>query len=292
MGRKRRIPLPKAYETLARMLERLGDRYDPHKVFQDFVEMSALALSNRFDLRQYEAREQHYLTIIKRYTTLEDRLVFPNMLAELAIALDKTEEDVLGPISASLGLTNYRKGMFWTPYHVSHMMAKMLLAGNGGGDKSVTADLADGHIMTACDPCCGPGGMVLAFAQAFKEEGHNLQQLHFTAVDIAPWCAYMTYIQTSLMHIPAIVHVGNSLANTFTERWYTPAHIVGGFSRRLRQQGIDEESTAWWKSTAVPDRIDFLQANNLDIGQAATDKASRDVLNAAQAMPVEIHPPA
>jgi hypothetical protein len=278
------------------------------------VEMSAIALSNKVDYRQYPVREERYLAIIKQYTTLEDRLVFPAMLGELVIALDKTERCVLGPISAALGFCNFRAGQFWTPWEVSSMMARMLLAGNGpsfgnalsfghagvppaergagvpptkreGGGDTTDRDeiLRDGGFMTAADPCCGPGGMILAFADAFKQEGLNPQtQLHFTAVDISPMCAHMAYVQCALWGIPAVVHLGDSLRMQFTSAWYTPAHILGGFSRKLRQRGIDESNAAWWVKISVPDRIAFLQQNKLEVSHALPDRPHRDVLDAKE----------
>jgi hypothetical protein len=283
MGKSRMMPVPKELEKLTRMIERLGDRYDTSRVFCDFVEMSAIALS-KVDLRQSETREQRYLTIIKQYKTLEDRLTFPHMLAELVIALERTEQCVLGPISAALGMCNFRKGAFWTPWELSSLMARMLLAGDGGGDTSDRDEiLRDGGILTAAEPACGPGGMILAFAGAFKDEGYNPQrQLHFTAVDTSPMCVHMAYTQCALWGIPAVVILGNSLSLQFSEYWYTPAHILGGFSRKLRQKGIDETNTAWWLKITMPERIEFLQANNLEVANALPDRPDRAVLDARE----------
>jgi hypothetical protein len=53
------------------------------------------------------------------------------------------------------------------------------------------------------------------------------------------WCAaHMAYVQLSLLGIPGIVVVGDTLRMESRAVWYTPAHIVGGWSRRLRG-GVD-----------------------------------------------------
>jgi hypothetical protein len=283
MGKKRLTPLRKELEPLTRLIENLGHHYEPQRVFFDFVEMSAIALS-KLDTRQAAAREERYLSIINQYKTLEERQTFPKMLGELVIALEKTDEDVLGPISASLGMCSYRKGQFWTPWTVSYMMAKIAVCGGPDEGPLGKEELqSEGGFVTMADPCCGPGGMPMAFARAFKEEGHNpQQQLHITAVDISPYSVHMTYCQLALMGLPAIVYLGDSLRNEFTEEWFTPIHILGGFSRRLRQRGFDEKSTAWWVKATMPERIDFLQANNLEVGEAVKPRPGRTVLTAKQ----------
>jgi len=283
MKGKRQFPLPKELEKLAGMIERLGDRFDPQQIFFDFCEMSAIAISNKVDLAMHEVREQRYLAIIRKYAVLEDRLVFPAMFAELVIALERTEQDVLGPISASLGMTNYRKGQFWTPHEVSLMMAKMVLCGGPGANNTIAETVREHGFITACEPCCGPGGMVLAFAQAFKEELYNPQtQLHFVAVDTSAWCCHMAYCQIALMGVPAMIAVGNSLRVEFTEYWYTPAHILGGFSRRLRKRGIDEKNAAWWARASIPQWIELMKASGLTVRHAMQPKAARAVLDAVQ----------
>jgi len=156
------------------------------------------------------------------------------------MALEKTGQDVLGPISAALSLPT-KTGQVWTPHTISYMMAKMVI---GGPDEKgqLAKTIRQYGFIDVSEPACGPGGMILAFAQAFNEAGYNSQrQLHVTAQDIAPWCCHMTMVQCSLMGIPATVLLGNSLSNEAPrEVWYTPMYIMHGFSRRLRQRREDE----------------------------------------------------
>ncbi|MBM7045467.1 hypothetical protein [Rhizobium lusitanum] len=55
------------------------------------------------------------------------------------------------------------------------------------------------------------------------------------AVDIDRRAVHMAYIQFSLLHIPATVLVGDSLAMRFHEEWHTPAHVMGGWNAKLRR---------------------------------------------------------
>lgn len=235
--RTRRIPLPRELEPLARLIEDLGRTYETSRVFFDFVEMSALSIANSCDLAQKPAREERYLHLIKQYRTLEERRMFPAMMAELVGALERTEQDVLGPISAALGLCSQANGQVWTPWSVSYMMAKMSLH----PPEQIAEQIKRHGFMTFAEPACGPGGMILAFAQAFQEAGFNpQQQLHVTAVDRAPWCVHMSFVQCALSGIPAVIVLGDSLAGTEREHWRTPMHFWRQFPQRLAMRSMYE----------------------------------------------------
>jgi hypothetical protein len=85
--------------------------------------------------------------------------------------------------------------------------------------------------------------MVLALAQALRDQDINYQQkLHVTAIDIDSICVHMTYIQLALLHIPAIVIHGDSLAMESWSTWYTPAHVIGLWGMKLRRQRREREA--------------------------------------------------
>ena len=46
----------------------------------------------------------------------------------------------------------------------------------------------------------------------------------------------MTYVQLSLLHVPATVVHGNALSMEVWGTWYTPAHILGGWTFKLRRR--------------------------------------------------------
>src|ERR1035438_3660342 len=76
-----------------------------------------------------------------------------------------------------------------------------------------------------------------------KNLGINYQQhLHVTAVDVDLKCVHMAYLQFALLHIPAVIVHGNSLSLEEFGRWYTPAHILGGWDWKLRRtcEGVHE----------------------------------------------------
>src|SRR5690349_18504984 len=81
-------------EIIALMRES-ARRHRLHEVFSDFCELSALAISNSVDLRQFDARDERYLQIVKRYELAEVER-FPHMLALLVDWLECGFADCVG----------------------------------------------------------------------------------------------------------------------------------------------------------------------------------------------------
>ncbi|MDF0543826.1 N-6 DNA methylase [Sphingobium sp. H39-3-25] len=196
------------------------------------MELTAISISNSVDSRSRTDREARYLEIVGRYDrpTVD---MFPQVFAEITMALEAAPGDVLGSIFTALEIHNKNRGQFFTPYPVCQMMAEITL----GDAKDARALIADKGFVSAMEPACGAGAMVIALAQAMLAVDINYQRhLHVTAVDIDQRAVHMAYIQFSLLHIPAHVIVGNSLSNEVREHWFTPAHILGGWGARLAAQ--------------------------------------------------------
>lgn len=203
------------------------------QVFRDFCELSALAIRNSVDDRGRDEREARYAEIVKGYTAEEvDR--FARLLAELTIELSTGLSDALGHLYMSLDLGNERLGQFFTPYEVSQLMARLTVG-------EVTQALAKQPFVTVHEPASGSGGMIIALADALREEGVNYQRkLHVVAVDLDVTAVHMTYVQLSLLHVPATVIHGNMLTLEQREVWPTPAHVLGGWSARLHHRDVVE----------------------------------------------------
>jgi hypothetical protein len=209
-------------------------RYRTHEVFRDFCELAALTLSNVVDLLQREEREARYMSIVARYEPQEIAR-FPQMLAVVTMALETEFHDCLGQLFMALELGDHWKGQFFTPYHVSYVMANLTL-------NNVTASINERGFFSMNEPTVGAGAMVIATAQALLDKGQNYQRvMHVTAQDIDQTAVHMCYIQMSLLHIPGVVILGNSLSVESREIWYTPAHILGGWSRRLANPSYQAE---------------------------------------------------
>ncbi|WP_410199317.1 N-6 DNA methylase [Burkholderia cenocepacia] len=231
---------------LVKLMKQFGYSHQTNTVFADFVEMAAIAMSNSVDKAQFDLREKRYLEIVGKYKPDEVQL-FARMFAELTLSFERrlgVDEDlppgalpcpgnltdVLGETYMMLDIGNDRAGQFFTPYSISRLMAGITI---GGRSDAIEQD----GFMRMQEPACGAGGMVIATADALLSVGQNYQQtLHATCIDIDARCVHMTYLQLSMMHVPAIIVHGNALTMEVWGMWYTPAHILGGWRSKLRQR--------------------------------------------------------
>jgi len=203
-------------------------RHNIWRVFSDYCELAACSLSNSVSIgAAWEKREAQYLGIAQGYNK-EEMSIFPKLLAITVEALEHEMQDFLGAVFMELELGNHWKGQYFTPYPVSRLMAEITYAGEM--DRSVSQR----GFITLSDPACGAGCMIIAFAEVMRTKEIDYQrQLHATCVDVDATAAHMAFIQLSLLHIPAIIVVGNSLSLETRDTFYTPAHVLGLWSSKL-----------------------------------------------------------
>ena len=222
---------PEVRRTLTGILQGLAHGIDLWTIWRDFCEIAAIMISNRVDLAHYDERETRYLAIVKRYTRPQLD-AFARAFGTLVDQLEEGIDDVLGRAFMDLELGNKWAGQFFTPFHLCRLTAELQI------DDSLRAKVAERGYVTMADPAVGAGAFPLAMAAALRDAGINYQQaLHVTCQDIDPKAIYMAYVQLSLCHIPAVLIVGDTLrAPGQGERWYTPAHVWGGWSVRLARK--------------------------------------------------------
>lgn len=218
-----------------KLIGELRPRHRLAQLFRDFCEMSALAIANSvtFDTVRDE-REKRYLDIVGRYTK-EEVDVFPRLLAITVDALEDEPHDFLGQVFMCLELGDDWRGQFFTPQAVSDVCAQMTV---GDDTKEL---IANRGFITVCEPAAGAGGMVIGMFKAMRAMGLNPQRhMHVTAIDIDATAAHMCFIQLSLLGIPAAVHIGDTLRMEVRETFYTPMHVTGFWSARLRRHDADD----------------------------------------------------
>ncbi|MFD4120782.1 N-6 DNA methylase [Alcaligenes faecalis] len=229
-------------QEIIKLLQAVARSRGLARVWADWVEMGAIAIANGVDRTQFKQREERYLNIVSQYQKEEvHRLV--NAFAHLVQCWDKrvtTGEfgDVLGSTYMMLDMGNASTGQFFTPYDVSRIMASIIL----GAPDMLKIELQKKGFLSLQEPACGAGGMVIAVVHSLAETEINYQQaIHVTAIDVDRRCVHMTFLQLALLHVPAIVIQGNALTLETAEFWYTPAHIWGGWSQRLKQPQSDSD---------------------------------------------------
>ncbi len=213
------------------------------QVWEDLMTVMACSICNAVDRRKepYEKRERRYERSIKSLGGVD---VPAQMLGIVTMALEENpKQDFLGQLYMSLNLGSHWHGQFFTPYHVSELMAKITIGEDCKGQ------IKEKGYISVCDPCVGAGAMLIAVANAMKEAGINYQRhAVFVGQDIDSVVAKMAYIQLSLLGCPGYIIVGNSLTNPSTghvlfpeenegkEIWITPMFMHQAWE--MRRTGI------------------------------------------------------
>jgi len=203
-----------------RLIKQASKEYQVWQVWDDVIYMCAVELAQLVDYRQ--DREEEYIRKGKRYDK-ETIKLFPEIFAAIMNSLVNTDgtanfSDVLGDAYMRLEINNHWHGQFFTPQHICYMMAAMSINWNG-----IEETIATQGYVTINDPCCGAGGMLIAAADVMQKYKINYKrEALFVGQDIDPVCALMTYVQMSLLGMPGIIQIGNSLTTEYRDTWYTP----------------------------------------------------------------------
>ncbi len=201
-------------------------------VFNDFLTLSYCSLAQT--VYRSDNLEQRYLNIIKTYTKKQAE-EFSKLLAFLVLGLEQAPQDFLGQVFMSLNLGSQANGQYFTPYSVCKFMAEI--------NFTEIETIQNNQLITLSEPCCGSGGIIIAFAETLKEQGYNYQhQLFVEAIDIDETCFKMAYIQLSILGIPARVMLGDTLAWKFQKVLYTPLYFVNGFEYKLKRQQQEQKN--------------------------------------------------
>ena len=126
MGRSVPHNLKSTHQTeFVKIFNSLCGRYGRWEIWQDFVTLAAIAISNTVDRSQAAEREKTYMTIAGKYKP-DEMLKFSQMLQEVVVGMDfNPDQDFLGELYMELDLGNDHAGQFFTPYDVCRMMAEI-----------------------------------------------------------------------------------------------------------------------------------------------------------------------
>lgn len=181
MGSDVRHVRGEAQKELVKKFEVFSSNGRPRwQVWSDWITMSAIAVSNATDQSHFDEREKQYLSIAGKYTQPEME-AFTEMLALLVVALeDNPEQDFLGELYMCLGLGNDHSGQFFTPYHICEVMSAVTTP-----TEEFQQKIGDRGWVAVCDPTCGAGALLVAFANECRKKGINYQtNVLFVAQDI------------------------------------------------------------------------------------------------------------
>lgn len=219
-------------KTLEKGIYKIG----AHELLSDVFECGAIAISNRFDERQAEKREERYLQIMHKHDKRSQRLiieVFSQIYDLLSNMINPHVGfgDYLGELYMRSETSNKHAGQFFTPYNISKMSAELSI-----DVQIVRRCMEEDKILTINEPSCGSAGMIMAALDVlYNRERFNIgRNLFVECSDIDSRCVHMAYLQLALAGVPAVVYRRDTLRMTTWERWETPALIMqwGRFKER------------------------------------------------------------
>ncbi len=204
-------------DELVAEIKSLSQSHGLNTVFTTFLEITATSIAAQLDPENAEERERRYGEIASK---MEPEILssYARMFALLYLAtLEHADEpcDILGDIYHKLRLNNEWNGQFFTPDHISRLMAQLIDPVEEMQNRKAP--------ITISEPTCGSGTMVIGAVWAMKRKDFDYQKnCFFVAQDIDIRCVWMTYIQMSLYKIPGVVVHGDTLKMEEWSRWYTP----------------------------------------------------------------------
>ena len=217
----------KKITKILKLLEKNLYKIDAHTFLSDVFECGAIAISNRFDFRNYEKREKRYKEIINKYDKQTQNLIVEVFTQIYQLLINQNENhifnDYLGEIYMNSYTQNKKAGQFFTPYHLSKATASLSI-----NENTIKDIISKNEVLTLLEPSCGSGGMIVAAIELLsnKYDFNYASNLFVNATDIDKRCVHMTYLQLSLLGVPAVVKHGDALTLDIWDTWFTPSYLM------------------------------------------------------------------
>lgn len=196
-------------KAFLKIFNSLCGRFNRWQVWQDFVMVTAIEISNATDKQNAPERTKTYQTIISKYSDAEQNK-FAELLAEVIMGMEQNpDQDFLGELYMLCELGNDASGQFFTPYDVCRCMVEI----SGGSDPAAE----NAGFFSVSDPACGAGALLIAFANLCRRKNicyHD--KVLVIAQDIDFIVGLMCYIQCSFMGCAGYVVIGDTLVNPAT----------------------------------------------------------------------------
>lgn len=232
MGKAARLVRGTIQQEFVKKFEALSGRYSIRQIWEDWVIMAAISISNAVDLQHAPDREKHYMALAGKYSN-QELGVFAELFTDFINAMEvNPDQDFLGDMYMAVGMGNEHAGQFFTPYSICKAMAKMTAP-------DIPGEIQKRGWLSVNDPACGAGALLVAFANECLLQNVNYQtSVLFVAQDIDYIVGCMCYLQLSILGCPGYVKIGDTLARPSTAHdpygllpvddgniWYTPFYF-------------------------------------------------------------------
>ena len=224
-----KINVKPEYRELVKMFDELTGSRSMWQVFNDCINMFALSIQYNFTFgKKYEENEKEYKRISSTYNEKE-----LNQIAQIfAKIIDMLENnpyrDLFGDLYMQLNMGSDALGQFFTPYNVSYAMDKCCISID-----EIKSIIEEKGYITINEPAVGGGANIIAFCEYLHKNNINYQnQCVIVCQELNQLTALMCYIVLSLIVCSAVIKIGDTLSNPFTnyyselrkdsEIWTTP----------------------------------------------------------------------
>lgn len=253
-------PHQKAIVELFRAFDGSKNR---RKIFEDFVILTAISISNRVDFTHAAEREKQWLQVAGQYKQQEID-IFSEMAAQIVMGLEQNpDQDFLGEMYMNLDFGSSTAGQFFTPYNVCRMLAAINFRW-----QALLEQICDNGFVSAADPASGAGALLVAFANECKLKGINYQEkVLFVAQDLDYIVGLMCYIALSYLGCAGYVVIGDSLQEPLKSYdgrallpvdngriWFTPMFFSSLWTGRRLAAKLDLD-LLYGEKTVKPERL-------------------------------------
>ncbi len=225
-------------KEMAKIFDSYRYKHGVHRVFEDFLEVAAITISNTVDLPNWQRREDRYMEIIKQYDR-DEADTFAKLIAVLTNAMQYKIDDYLGRVFMELELYDSFKGQFFTPISVASLMAKLTAV-------DAAELIAERGFIRVNEPAAGGGVTLLAFINELQTMECNPQQtVQVFAQDLDKKAVHMTYIQLSLLGINLTITHGDTLTQERWDTWRSPGYFFQwgyGIGKTQLDHSIDSQA--------------------------------------------------
>ena len=243
MARKNAIFSHEKTKAIGKALDRIASfGYSPSQVFRDWVALTFHA---------FEKDDPAYLKIVHQYKNegkQGEREIdyFVTALSNLMSYMSTTNNEAYGELFQNYA-SDAVKSQFFTPHHVSELMAKMVLdiTNSESTEKEEEAKIEekedDDKPFVIADPTCGAGVMLVSAAKELSYEKANKALLIGSDIDIT--CVQMTALNMMFFNMNSVIIWGNPLTLDVYDVWVTERNPVWGGSLR---KGDKELAYQFW----------------------------------------------
>ena len=227
------------YKELVKMFQELTGSRTLWQIYNDCIEMFAISIQNVFTFgKKFDENEKEYKRISHSYSK-EDLDKIAEIFAKIIDMADVNPfRDLLGDLYMQLNMGSDALGQVFTPYNVSYMMSEMCC-----NIDEIKSEIAEKGYIKIAEPSCGGGANVIALCECMHKNDINYQtQCVIVCQDLSRIAALMCYIILSLIGCSAVIKIGDTLCDPFTdyyselkkgsEIWTTPMfHINNCYSK-------------------------------------------------------------